>query len=192
MKEAELKLEKIKKSCNITAKVAFVLEIFLIVATVLCIVGSIICFSVKDEINNSFSSSMQQEELNEMKEAFGAVDNISFGGAIVYGVNTETFIEKEDFGSLFGIYCIFGAVVCVMVTAIFDMLRRIFKTIKTSETPFDEVVIAKVKRLFIIICVELLLMSGVGMALLIGLICWSVYNILDYGFTIQKQYDETL
>ena len=34
---------------------------------------------------------------------------------------------------------------------------------------------------------KILLMTGLGEALLVALICWSIYNIFDYGYTLQKQ-----
>lgn len=192
MREEELKLEKIKKSCNITAKVAFALEIILIVATVLCVVGGSICFAFSSQIDQGFAVAMSQADKEEMVGSFASVDETSFGGLLQFTFNTDNLIENGEYGKVSGTYCFVGAAICAMVAVAFDMLRRIFKTIKTSETPFEEEVLKKLKVMFIVITVEILLMSGVGEALILGLICWSVYNIMDYGFTLQKEIDETL
>ena len=192
MREEELKLEKIKKSCNITAKVAFALEIILIVATVLCVVGGSMCFAFSSQIDQEIAVAMSQADKEEMVGSFASVDETSFGGLLQFTFNTDNLIENGEYGKVLGTYCFVGAAICAMVAVAFDMLRRIFKTIKTSETPFEEEVLKKLKVMFIVITVEILLMSGVGEALILGLICWSVYNIMDYGFTLQKEIDETL
>ena len=188
MREEELKLEKVKKSCNITAKVSQVLEVILIVGAILCVVGAACCFGFKDEINSTISSSVDMSE-NFMTSFENSSD---IGGLITFSFNPERMMSAGEYGQVAAIYCIFGGVICAMVAAVFDVIRRIFKIIKTSETPFTEAVLKKIRVLFIIISVEILLMVGLGDAAIVALICWSIYNILDYGFTLQKQVDETL
>ena len=188
MREEELKLEKVKKSCNITAKVSQVLEVIMIVGAILCVVGAACCFGFRNEINSTITSSVDMSE-NFMTSFENASD---IGGLITFSFNPESMMSAGEYGQVAAIYCIFGGVICAMVAAVFDVIRRIFKIIKTSETPFTEAVLKKIRVLFIIISVEILLMVGLGDAAIVALICWSIYNILDYGFTLQKQVDETL
>ena len=97
MREEELKLEKIKKSCNITAKVAFALEIILIVATVLCVVGGSICFAFSSQIDQGVAVAMSQADKEEMVGSFASVDETSFGGLLQFTFNTDNLIENAVF-----------------------------------------------------------------------------------------------
>lgn len=190
MREEEMKLEKVKKSCNVTTKVSQVLETILIVGAILCFVGAACCFGFKDDINAGIAESIVMSE--DFANSLDFSNQTEFGGLIRFGFDASDMLAEGNYGMVSAIYCLLGGVVCGMVAAVFDIIRRIFKTIKASETPFDEAVLKKIKVLFIVISVEILLMVGLGVAAIVALICWSIYNILDYGFTLQKQIDETL
>lgn len=192
MREEAIKLEKVRKSCNITEKVAMVLEIILLVATILCIIGGALCFGFRGQIDQGIAEVVAAGEHAEVDSSFQALNNLEIGGFLKFTIHMDELLANKEYGTIMVTICGFAAVVCGMVALIFDLIRRIFKAIRISETPFDRAVIAKVKVMFIIICVELLLMSGLGNAVLAGLIFWSITNILEYGFTIQQQIDETL
>ena len=193
MREEALKLEKVKKSCKTTAKVAQVLEIIVIVAFALCIVGAVICFCTRNEIDNSMIQIMTQTGDATLENGYASFDtDTQIGGLLSFSFNSEKLIEAGEYGLLSAVYCLMGAILCAVAAAIFDLIRRIFKLIMASETPFDEGVLKKIKVLFIIICVAILVTSGLGEAVLAALILRSIYTILDYGFTLQKQVDETI
>lgn len=195
MREEAIKLENVKKSCKITAKVSQVLEIIMIVCTTLLLVFAVFCFATREEIDNGMIEMQQSNEAsaNDLNATFADFGKeFKVGGGVFVAFDTTKMIEDGEYGKVSGIYCLMGAVLCLMFTAVFDILRRIFKEINISETPFEENVLKKIKRLFIIICIEIFIMVGLGAAALTALVCWSIYNILDYGYTLQKQYDETL
>jgi len=192
MREEALKLEKVKKSCKITAIVSQILEIILIVSAVVCIIGAIMCICLNKDINQSIIEVSTQEDMEEFNNIVASLDSVSTNGFLKVSFHMDRMLEEEQYGMVFGVICIFGAIICTMAAVLFDVIRRIFKMIRTSETPFTPEVLKGFKVMTIIICVELLLMSGAGAAILGGLIFWSIYNILDYGFTIQQQVDETL
>ncbi len=192
MREETLKLEKVKKSCKITARVAMVLEILMLSFMTVCIIGAIVCYSQRQQINSEImntESGMQEAESNNMKLM---MNELGVGGVLKFTVNPDKMIENNEYAELASVACIMGGIVLAMVALIFDILRRLFKLINKSETPFEETVIKKIKVLFIVISVEILVMVGLGVAAVVALICWSIYNIMDYGFTLQKQIDETL
>lgn len=192
MSEEALKLEKVKKSCKITATVSHVLETILIVGAVLCMLGGIICLFNNKGINQSIAQMSTQQEMTEFINNTNVFDDASIGGVLKFTVHMDQLIQDGEYGIIYAIFCFFGVVICGMTALVFDMIRRIFKVIRTSETPFSEKVLKGIKVMFIVICVELLLMSGLGSAVLAALIFRSIYNILDYGFTIQQQIDEML
>lgn len=192
MREETLKLEKVKKSCKITGTVSLILELLLIVAIVACIASAIICFSLHTEIDQAFILYTSQEEAAEFNSIVESFDGLSTSGFLKFTVHMDQLVQDGQYGKICGILCLFGTVICAMTAFLFDVIRRMFKKIHTSETPFTPEILKGFKIMSIIICVELLLMSGIGSALLGGLIFWSIYNIFDYGFVIQQQVDETL
>ena len=192
MREEELKLEKIKKSCNITYKLSLALEIIMIVAAIACVVGGIICFSMREQLNTEILNTISQTDSNEIENAFSTLDQVSLGGILKFNANTEQMIDAGEYSEMLIVLIASGALICGVAAGIFGILASIFKTIKISETPFNDKVLKKLRRIFIAIVVILLLTSGLGEAVFAGLIGWSVYCILDYGFTLQKQFDETL
>ncbi len=88
--------------------------------------------------------------------------------------------------------CFGGFLICLIATAIFIMIQKTFVLIKDSETPFDPAVLKRLKLVFVIIAIAALLFSGVGTAVMSGIVFWCVYCILDYGFILQQEVDETL
>ena len=192
MREEAMKLEKVKKSCNITAKVSGILEVILIVCAILCAISAVSCFAFKNQINEGIITVSANSSQEDFVKSLQSLDDAKLGGFLSFTFHTEKMIENGEYGQVIGIFCVVGAFTCAMVAIVFGLLSRVFKTIKASDTPFDEAVLKKIKKMFIVISVDILLLSGLGEAALAGLICWSIYNILDYGFTLQKQYDETL
>lgn len=194
MREEELKLERVKKSCKITKRVAKVIEGIVIACAAICAVCAIVCFCLRGRIDSEVAAQMSQfpAEAQEIENELLHADEIEIGGLLSLSVNTAKLVRNGEYGLLCVTYCLIGAIACALISVVFDLLRRIFKTIEVSETPFDEAVIKKIRVLFIVITGAILLLSGIGEAALTGLICWSIYNILDYGFTLQKEFDETL
>ena len=187
MSEEALKLEKIKNSCNVTAKVALVLEILLSVIAFISLVCVFVCARFQDDIDQTMGEQVAIDMQEDMVQSFQSI-----GGLFRIVINSGEMIENGHFGMLLALYCLSATILLVMVVIVIDLIRKIFKTIKISETPFSEEVLKKLRRMFIVIAIVLLLMSGVGMALMVGLIGWCIYTILDYGFTLQKQVDEML
>lgn len=188
MREETLKLDKVKKSCKITATVSLVLEIILIVCAVCCILGGVVCAALRNEINQAMPEVMTQQELDEFQVSLSALGTASIEGIL----HTDELMNNGDYGMICTVLCFYAAIICGIATVLFDTIRRIFKTIRISDTPFTQKVLKGIKVMGIVISIELLIMSGVGVAVLGALIFWSIYNIMDYGFTIQQQIDETL
>ena len=193
MRVEELKLEKVKKSSKTAEKVSFTLEIILIVATVLCMAASIFSYVNRADIDKEMQARIENKG-EEVTEAFDKIKNLDYevGGVVVLSFDPSDNIENGEYGEYAAKGCALAALVCIMVSIIFAFVRRIFKTINAAETPFEESVIKKIKGLFITVCIVLLIAVGIFAAGAAALLCWGIYTILDYGYVIQKQVDETL
>ena len=73
-----------------------------------------------------------------------------------------------------------------------DALKKIFKIILESESPFDDKVIKYLRILFITFVIMMALTVNMPVALILGVIFVCVYNIFLYGKELQRLSDETL
>ncbi|MCR5373846.1 MAG: hypothetical protein K6E39_00565 [Lachnospiraceae bacterium] len=87
---------------------------------------------------------------------------------------------------------IFAAGMCCVVAVIFWLVEGIFKKIKESDSPFTEEILKKLRIVFIVISILALLTNGIWSGAIVGLLCWAVYCIIDYGYALQSEVDETL
>ena len=176
------KLANVKKSCKIAAIVSKVFTIIFIVATVLCIVGAIFSFLVKDPIlSQALANDNIQATLNsgifQLESSIPAL-NAKF----------------QDFAPtiVLGFYIlIIGASMAVMA-GVMALIGSIFSLINKEESPFSDKVVTRLLVAMIVISTGILMSSGVGFGVLAYFITWVIYTIMDYGRALQIQSDETL
>ncbi|MDD6039556.1 MAG: hypothetical protein PUD20_12285 [bacterium] len=182
------KLAKVKKSCNIAHQVSKVLMTILIVASLITLGVGIYMLCNQDRVNSAIANQLQ-----ENPGATITVDETRFGdGLICFTLDVNDELEQGMYAIALGKVCIFAFVMCLVFAIIFANIVSIFKTIKISETPFCEAVLKKLKATFIKLFVICVLVFGVTEAIMLGMFLWCVYCILDYGFALQQEVDETL
>ena len=200
MREQEIKLANVKKSCSTTGKVAKVLGILMAVIAVVMLVGGIVMLACKNNIN----SSIKTEEVSGKVVAHVFSEN---------GTELFSLEQVEDMGKhgILGMFNVVGilmykgmaaeafavtffstAVTIAILAGIFIIIMKVFKLIENSDSPFNGDVMKKLKTAFIIITVYTFFAVGLGAAVLAGVVFWSIYCILDYGYVLQKESDETL
>ena len=188
-----IKLEKVKKSCNTTAKIAKICKIIMIVLAAISMMGSIVCFVYQNQIDEG----MEQITSGNVVDKNGGmivwdVDELEFDGMFDISFSTDELLGNGEYGLLSALYCLVGMIVLVIAAVMFGIIQKIFDTIKKSETPFSDEVLNKLKVLFIVATVFMGITIRIGFGVFTGLICWCIYNIFEYGYVIQKQIDETL
>ena len=201
MREQELKLANVKKSCDVARKVTKVFSILLIVASVLCLISGITIFAVRDDVNDHITIEGAQDGVlrftfaaDGMEEVGGyvTVDDITTNGLIGVKFDLEKVANEGDVAELLMGECYGGFIICVIMTAIFIMIQKAFILIKESDTPFHPAVLKRLKLVFVIITIAALLFAEIGTAVICGIVFWCIYCILDYGFVLQQEVDETL
>jgi len=200
MREQEQKLSNVKKSCDTARKVSKVLAIFMMVVTALCLISMIIILAFKEDINRSVNFEYKngqfvgkvvdgdQAGILEIDDMASIVNN----GVFVIKVDTEKMLTEGKFAELIILQVASAFILGVCTTAIFIMIQKTFELIIRSETPFDIMVMKRLKVVFVIISIAALLISGLGAAIMCSVVCWCIYCILDYGYALQKEVDEIL
>lgn len=182
MREQDLKLAKVKKSCKTAKTVCNVFKIIVLVGAIVCIVGAVVCFCLRDTINATIVS----------EAANVTFSNIETNGIFQLSFDPHRFVENGLFAQLITVYCSIGAISCFFVAFIFSKIRKIFLMIEKSESPFTENIMKELKKTFIMISVLTALFMGIGSVVIMALVFWCIYCIMDYGTAIQIEIDETL
>ncbi|MCQ2080501.1 MAG: hypothetical protein MJZ11_02505 [Lachnospiraceae bacterium] len=182
MNEQNLKLEKVKKSCNVIGKVLLFFKILMIIGIVGCAIGAITSSVIG---NDGLKLAFEQEEgtIGDMR--------INFGNGLIV-LHSDEFIEEGNYLLLILLNTIAGAIVCAIGLAFFTFIGRVFKTIEKSETPFCDEVIKSLKISFIVLSIFIAVASGLGTGAITALVCWCLYTIFQYGYVLQKEADETI
>ena len=203
MNEYEIKLANVKKSCDVARKVAKVLSVIMVIFAVLMLVcgsGMIICRGLinecmKIEVENiNGETIMHMMQVIDSKGTTNEIFSFSHSDGIIIGTNylMKHLIAKGMSAEAVGVGCISLGVTLVIFAGIFIIIMKVFKLIQNSDTPFGVDIMKRLKSVFIIITVYTFFSEGLGSAVLTGAVFWSVYCILDYGYVLQKESDETL
>ena len=177
------KIEKIKKSAGITAKVLKAVSIILMVGMILAMVGGIttMCLRVGDE--------------GKTVEVFGKSITVhgmvNFADLSIHRFDILEGLDIQDPFILAGLNCFCAAVICALAMVAVILLKRTFTSIETSDTPFKPEILQKIRLTGILVTI-ITLTSSIGIAAIVGLTFWCLYCIFDYGTELQKDADETL
>ena len=178
-----IKLEKIKRSAGVTAKVLKAVRIILMVGMILAFVGGIstMAFRIGDD--------------GKTVEVFGKSITVhgmvSFGDLSIHRFDILEGLNIEDPFTLAGLNCFVAAAICAMAMVAVILLERTFKSIETSDTPFRAEILNRI-RLAGILVTLITLSASIGVAAIVGLTFWCLYCIFDYGTELQQGADETL
>ena len=199
MNEENVKLAQIQKSCKAAKIVSKIFMVAAIVGCILSLVSSILVFTNMDKYDEVFNS----EDVT-MRVGVGNFYFASFEDSDVESILNEEmtsdvpevqayFDEHQHSGALrMGFFLIIIAVYCASLAVVMGFIASIFSTVLKEGNPFSDKVLKKVLVSMIIITIIIGASNGLGMCLVLALVTWVVYTILDYGRTLQKLSDETL
>lgn len=187
MNNESIKLEKVKKSCNISKIICQVFAVLLAVSVAVMIIIPI-AFGITgyDKIDKEISTNIENGNLtfNVSEFELNGIFNIDLG--------LEEMADEGQYAAVITAVCILAAVILATLDVLFWMLVKVFKLIAKSETPFTQAILKRLKAVFILISIFLALINGIGAGIITACIGWSIYTIFDYGFVIQQEIDETL
>lgn len=179
MNGENLKIGKIKRSSKIALTVTNITKVFAIMAAAVCVLGGIVMFKYRDQINEALASEIADETIRERDmrtlEQFVGITVVESGRG-AQALMAETFT---------------AGIVMICMAVVLHFVGKIFRDIQESYTPFRPEIIKNLKIALVLITV-VELKSSLLIGLLIGLAAWCVICIFEYGCELQKQSDETL
>lgn len=185
MNEYNNKLEVIRNRCRTSAKVVGILRTLTGVGLIGSLVGAIICFFQRTNVNEQVAAEVAAGNLK--------TETLRLGGSMLNVViDYSKAFEEGNYAGPIIVSCVVAAVICAAMVVILTLFKRIFTELSLEETPFSESVMGRLKTSFIIMTVVLAVFIGVGAGIIGGLFMWCVYSILDYGKVLQTEVDETL
>ena len=185
MDEQNKRLAEIRKRCTKSCKVLKVFQIMIVVAAALTLFAGIFMLS-------------NSERLNPMLEREYAAGNLKIdeelrsGGLMSLGFDFDNYYSEGNFTFPLFILSMAAFVAEVLTLAVVIIIKNILGALIDEESPFSETIFKKLKIGFIMITASLLLTVGLGTALIVGLVLWCVYAILEYGAALQAEVDGTL
>lgn len=186
MNEQMIKLDKVKKTCNIAKKIVSVFQIICIVATVLLLIASAFVFMAKDQINQSIA------DYNATSDSDMNISVSNYSNIVTFSINEDAVKSSGEYAQAISAMTLYGAVITGLFAIALTFVRSIFATISASDTPFDHTVLSKLKKAFVAIAIIITLETGLAIGLSLAGFFLCIYYIMDYGFTLQKEIDETL
>jgi hypothetical protein len=194
--EENVKIEKIKKSCNVGKIVSNILCIICIVGCVCALIGGIWIFAQGREFDDMIAQGIESGIITTGDD-IGSVRMVHIGVIDASTIHSDIPAMQEaindhpyaiSYGmTLMGITA-FMAVAAVLI----KLISSVFGLIIKEDTPFNDKVIKRVTIVLGAICAVMFLTSGMAFGVLGCVVTWVVYTILDYGKTLQIQSDETL
>ena len=162
-----------------------ILNIFPMIGVIGSLVGAIIVFLQKENVN--------QQAAEAVKAGTLTVDDLRIGGpGLHFMIDYSGAFEAGNYAVPIIISCVTAAVICVVTVVLLTLFKRIFTELTREETPFSDTVMGRLKTCFIIMAVILAIFVGLGVGIIGGLFMWCIYSILDYGKVLQTEVDETL
>ena len=190
------KLLKVKKSCKAVIIVARILMIILIVCTVVSLIAGGKIWSMGSDFDAAF----------DQLEANGVITTgDSFGSATVFHLdkfnadNIQTSVpairEKLDTcpqSFIYSVNLFMAAGICAISALVMVLVIFTFKAILKNDTPFCDPAISMMTITLIALTGIFFLTAGTGTAVLMAVITWAIYTVMQYGKALQIQSDETL
>lgn len=186
MRNQATKLAAVKKSCATTKNVINIFKWIFIAIAIICAVAGIVIFANSAVIDTVMAEAAANDELAVR------VSDFETNGLLDIHVEVQQALEEGRYALVFGAYTVAATVILVVFAVIMGLIAKVFKVIETSESPFCDSVLKKLRSIFILLVVLTLLFESIGFAVMLALSFWCIYKIMDYGTALQLEVDETL
>ena len=197
MNEENVKVARIKKSCHVGKKVTGIVFIICLAASVICFITGIWVFAQGKKFDNMLISAEEAGYVTTTDE-IGSASAVQINlGSFPTNVQSDVpaiqaALDDHPYSIVYGSFLVFMGFYIAVVSVLLFLLKSVFDMIEKEGTPFTAKAKKRVTTILIFISVIFLCSAGAAYALIGALVTWAVNAILDYGITLQTQYDETL
>lgn len=188
----DLKLEKIRKSCKTGKIITTILLIAAIVGFMVALILGISILNMGPQFDKAVKDSGGSLEAGAYSYSLVNVDVSDFSGVSSDNPAIQARIDESPMSVAFGVYLLVIALLVGLIALVLGAVLATFKKVEKAETPFCKPVKKQVVITLIIAAVAIGATIGVGFGLVVGIVTWLVSAIMDYGISLQQQYDETL
>ena len=204
MNQENVKIGRIKRSCNVASIVTKILFMVCVVASVILVITGIVMIANRKKMNAQMQSAIENRtevdvqrkvgglNIHLFKIAPGSIDISKYGEIDSSIPALKEIMNETPYSLSLGFTLLSVGFNVVLLTIALFQLYSVFDLIKKEESPFTTKVLKKLLIALIVIDVILLLSVGIGAGAIGGLITWALYSIMDYGRVLQIQSDETL
>ena len=203
MNEENKKLENALKSCKAVKICTTIMFAFLIVAACLTLISGITLFVGKEkfdiEIENALKNGSMKTDISIGSIKIGRIDGDDV--KLADGLSLESSVpalndffaaNRNSLSLIISAYCLLAFLICAIMAVALGFVTSGFNTILKEGNPFADPVPKKILVAMIIVSCVIGSLTGIGFAVLMGLLTWAIYTILDYGRYLRVQSDETL
>lgn len=197
MNDENIKLAKIKKSCHL-GKIAA--RIFCIIGIVGCVCGLIVgigMFVKAETLEPQMQRLVDDGKITPSRDFIGSVQMFN-----IDGIDPEDWesdipavqeaLDNHPYTIIYGTYALMAGGVLAVLAVLMSIISGTFGLIEKEDTPFTDKVIKRVTIVMGVISGLMLVSASAAFGIVGALVTWVVYNIMDYGKTLQIQSDETL
>lgn len=193
MNNDNAKLERIKKSCRVGAKVTRILMIIMIVATVIGIAGGITILKMGPKYDEMAIATGNEQGFSYSYSSYSVLNvNMDINNMKSDVPALQEYIEKCPLAASHGVMILSTSLALILPIVLLAIINVTFKKMSESDTPFKAEIKKRILITMIILAVAVGLTMGLSEGALIAILAWIVTSILDYGISLQQQYDETL
>ena len=194
--EENVKLGKIKKSCEAGEKVT---KVFFVIAIILCVLCLVIITMIASK-TDAFESWIQKGIDSGHVTFESGIGNVSAFNITIINPNNihsdvqaiRDALQAHPYSVIFICYSIAGFFILLVFAIMMKLVGGVFRIIREEENPFTEKAIRRIITVMIVASIIMFFTPGTVYGILGLIITWVVYTILDYGKTLQIQADETL
>lgn len=192
MKEENEKLSRVRKSFKTAKIVGRITEIILIVAFLMLLVTGIVLIANSKRFNEKLAEDATVSidvPLTDLKD--GKVDLSNTFESDVPAV--QKMIDENNVAAFFGLFFIGLSLIFPFLAAIMHFFAGACKDILEDNTPFSKRARKKILVAMILLTVGVsLTKGGIASGVVLAIVTWCIYTILDYGALLQLESDETL
>lgn len=194
--EENVKLARIKKSCKVGQTVSTVLLVIVIVCFALALIGGSVVLNMGERFEALAQQAVASGDFTA-EVRIGGFKIMDFDVTDLGAVHSDVpalneAIMSHPYTSSAALYLFTMVGMCLVFAVLLYLIRSVFALIRTESTPFTDKVIRRVVIAMAVTSGVLLFTVSGGLAAIGGILTWAVYAIMDYGKTLQHQYDETL